>query len=641
MKVRHVKFIWGASKIIKGHWYLGLFGIYDRVEGKHDDGLAISVRGIFAWLAGAMVAAYFAFAVTLFWFWQRNPYSLLTFSDALLRPVRRAEVRDLQGQAFIAEGTDAMRAKHWTEAVNLLRQGLAYHPGDLRGRLTLAQFYVAANQRPLALKVMQEGLGTEFPGRPFLQVLFDLAEQGEDYDLVVRTGNRYLPSLAGDAATRDRRWLQGRVFAALLTAKRFDEALALAKSEETGDLGSEHQVLALLGQNKPDAALAVIREWEARPHADTHAAKRLRARSQREAKQFDAMDRTLDELRAEAPADPRPYVYGVIQRAMSGREASAAAALDDFLFRFGGTTQNLQMVAEPLAEIGKATLLDRVVAAAADRGFVATPYQVLVVQTAVQRGDWPVARRTLAAMKPPGPREMAAQFWHDWMERLLPAASTPSDTAALTLVDFLRSRPWPMKILRASIEALRLGGQLETARDVLAVAAGSFPASTWVAEQQAEVARLLAARQAAAAPAVAAGSGPLLSEKLFFERLTVLLRDGQWTPADELLREARGAQPAPRWVEARDSELRFAQIRVYQGRGDTADLVAAAKLYLNGDASRSRQVIDVGRAVFDQGDKPTAIAIAKEVLRATPDFAPAQRYLAEWQPKPPAAPKKK
>ena len=152
MKIRHIKFVWGASQVIKGHWYFGLFGFYDRVEGKHDDALAISGRGLLLWFSGATVAAYFAFATTLFWFWQRNPYSLLTFSDALLRPVRRDQVRDLQGQAFIAQGTDAMRAKHWAEAVSLLRQGLAYHPSDLRGRMTLAQFYVAANQRPVALK---------------------------------------------------------------------------------------------------------------------------------------------------------------------------------------------------------------------------------------------------------------------------------------------------------------------------------------------------------------------------------------------------------------------------------------------------------------------------------------------------------
>ena len=100
-----------------------------------------------------------------------------------------------------------------------------------------------------------------------------------------------------------------------------------------------------------------------------------------------------------------------------------------------------------------------------------------------------------------------------------------------------------------------------------------------------------------------------------------------------MLRDARTAKPPPRWVDPRDGELRLAQIRILQGRGDVAGLIAAAKLYLNRDAARSRQVLDVASAVFAKDDKATAVALAKEILRATPDFAAAQRALGEWQPK--------
>ena len=480
MKKRHIKFIWGASEVIKGKWHFGLVGFYDRIEGKRDDGLAISVRGLLQWLGGAAAATYLAFATTLFWFWQRNPYCLLTYSDALLRPVRRAEVRDLQGQAFIAQGIDAMRAKHWAEAVSLLRQGLAYHPGDLRGRLTLAQFYVAANQRPLALKMLQEGLGAEFPGRAFLQVLFDVAEQGEDFDLVVRVGDRYLPQLNTAASTRDRRWLQARLFSALASSQHFTELQALADAEEPGDIASEHKVLACLGRGRPDEALAALSEWKAQPRSDVRVVLRLRIRALREAKRFDEMDRAIEELRILSPADPRSAVYGVVQRAMAGRAAAASVALGDYLFRFGGTTQNLQMLGEPLAEIGQRGLLERVIAAAAERGFPAATYQVMLVQAVVQDGDWETATRTLAAMKPVAVRDVAGQLWRDWMQRLVAAASVPGDAAGPALVDFLHTRPWPLKMFRLSVDALRLGGRLDTARDVLALAGGAFPASAWI-----------------------------------------------------------------------------------------------------------------------------------------------------------------
>jgi hypothetical protein len=52
------------------------------------------VRGLLWWTFGGAVAAYLAFATALFYFWERNPYNLLTYEDAVWRPMRREEVRD-------------------------------------------------------------------------------------------------------------------------------------------------------------------------------------------------------------------------------------------------------------------------------------------------------------------------------------------------------------------------------------------------------------------------------------------------------------------------------------------------------------------------------------------------------------------
>ena len=45
MKRRRIKLVWGAAKVIRGRWYFGLFGLYDRLEGEREGGLAISLRG--------------------------------------------------------------------------------------------------------------------------------------------------------------------------------------------------------------------------------------------------------------------------------------------------------------------------------------------------------------------------------------------------------------------------------------------------------------------------------------------------------------------------------------------------------------------------------------------------------------------
>lgn len=511
-------------------------------------------------------------------------------------------------------------------------RGLQLYPNDLHARLTLGQFYVAANQRPMSLKVLQEGLQNEFPGRAYLQVLFDIAEQGEAYDLVGRICDRYLPQLKGDAAVRDRRWLVGRQFSALVGAQHFNEALAVAAAEEPGETASEHRVLALLGRGRTDEALAQLAEWRQRPRADLQAVLRLRVRALREAKQFEEMERAIEELRALSPADSRSAVYGVVQRAMAGREESAQAALKDYLFRFGGAAQNLQLVAEPLAEVGHLPLLERCVAAATERGYPLRPFQILLVQTQVTRGEWATASRTLAAIKPPTGRDaMQGQLWHDWMRRLIDTALNQSDAAPVGLLEFLRSRPWSIKIYQKSVEALRLAGRFETARDVIAQAGGAFPESEWLETQKTEVAREIIAHQPVVAEAVVAKLPP---EKIFFQRLDEFIRTEQWLPAEQLMREARNAQPAPSWLGPRDGELRLALMRVAHAKGQVPEMLAAARLYLNGDNERSQQTLNFGRTLFAKGDKDSAIALAKEVLRRTPDFPPAVRLLSEWQPKP-------
>ena len=129
------------------------------------------------------------------------------------------------------------------------------------------------------------------------------------------------------------------------------------------------------------------------------------------------------------------------------------------------------------------------------------------------------------------------------MQRLITAASVPGEATSLGLVDFLRSRPWPVKIFQKSTEALRTAGRLEAARDVLAVASAAFPASASIEDQKREVARLLAAQLAANPAPVAASAGNLPGEKIFFQRLGDLLRDEQWALVEPLIPVYPGGRP--------------------------------------------------------------------------------------------------
>lgn len=629
-----IKFVWGGPERIKGRWYFGLFGFYGRTEGEHADGLAVSVRRLLPLLVTAGVAAWLAGAAALYWFWQRNPYNLQTYSDAVLLPLRRAQIRDQNGQALIAQGIDAFRDHKWEEASNYLKRGLALHPDDPRARLKLAEFYVASNQRGLALREYQEGLTVKFPGRAYLESMFGLAEQEENFDLVVQTARRYLPLLADEAGRLDRRWLSSREMGALLGARRFEDALAAAEAAEPGDLTREHRVLALLELHRTEDARRLLEEWRQLPGADRSTVVRLSVRVFREAGQMDEMERALRELKELSPTDPRPLVYGIIQQALAGRETAARAALDDFVFRFGGSPENLRLMAEPLAEIANLPLLEVCAASAAERGYAALPFNVLLVQALVQKSEWKAASAIFAKLVPPTGRDAPMhQAWAEWMKQLLDAVQGRSGTNAVTLVDVLRSRLWSVKIYQTTVAALLHAKQIETARDVTNLAQLRFPANASITKLAAEVALAVESQPSApAAPVVVAQRFP--KENVFFQRLGDALNGEKWDAAEQLLRDARNALPEPDWFALRDGDFRLAEVRVAHGKGERVRMQSVAGLFINGDPQRSRQALDLAQAIFNKGDKDSAIWIVAEVLRRTPTHTAARKLMAEWRPEP-------
>jgi hypothetical protein len=639
MKIPRVKLVWGGSRVIRGRWYLGLFGIYDRVAGQPGGGVAVSIRGALLWSAALLMAAYVAGATALFWYWQRNPYSILTYSDAVLYPFRRSAIDAKKGQAFIAQGTDLFRARKYADAATLLRLGLARYPRDIAGRLLLAQFYVIANQRTIAAATLEEGLTKDYPGRAYLEALFNAAAQGEDYARVVEIGMRFLPQLQAPEQTRDYRWLTGRVFGALLASGRNAEALEFARQERPSDAAWEHQVLAELALEKPGEALATLERWRAMPGADERTLLRLKVRVLREAKRLPEMERALGELRGMFPGDPAPLVYGIVQRAMAGSRAEADAALKDYIFRFGASAQNLILAAEPLAEIGQLELLRQCADAGAERGLATGRINVLLVQLLLERGDWRAAQGIFAKIPTPAGRDAAAaQIWRDWMERMIEASASPTEAAQVALLEFFRSRPWPLAMFRRTIEVMRRVERLETARDLLAVAHRNFPASAWAQEQGAKVAAELAARETPAVAAAPAVTGPRLpAEAIFFSQLNDALAARKWDDAAQLVRDARAARPAPSWVATREPALLLAQVRINHGKADRQAMMTATRLFLNGDQNRARQMLDVAEQMHREGDKDTAVLLAKEVVANIANFPPATRLLAVWEPKPAAA----
>lgn len=628
---RRLKFIWGSGDALPGEWKLGLWGKYDRGEGTHGLGTAVSVRGLLRWFGVVCVAAYLVGATALYVWLRGRPYNLVTYTDTLLLPVRWPHVREQLGRSLIAQGLDEMKAQKWFEGQMHLRAGLNRAPHDLRARMELAGFYSAINQRPRALKVLTEDLDSGYPGRRYLESLFAIAAAGEDYDVIVAACDRYLPTERDDHL-----WLLTQKIQALLDDHRPAEALALVEKDPAAEtsLLREKRVFALLDLGRGAEAVDYLAHWKTEPGASAAQITRLQVRALRETGRFADMDAALAAFRDLAPSDPRTSIYSVVQLALAGRTREASAAMDDFLFRFSSSAQSLLALATALAETPARDLLQRCRDEAALHGFPLPPFDMALLQAQVRAADWNGALQTLPRIKPvEGRASQLDKFVYSLFDAMVKAAAMPDDAAQATLVALIQERPLTLKIYRQTAEALLAAGRLDTAGRVLGAASVGYPTSPTLARLREQLdaakqkqAEALAAAQSAQAPAA---STPALG-KDFFAQLDQLMQDAKWNDAAEEIRRIRVARPA--WLRRSEDAVLERQMTISVHRGDALELLAAVTLYLDGTREHADRVLQVAREARAAGMVADGERVVNEVLRKQRDYPPATRLLREWHP---------
>ncbi len=655
MEFPQLKLCWNGSRL-EAKWRLGFFGTYTSGSGL---GLVhvvvISLRGLLAWIGVLAVAAYFTGAATL-WFWlDRRPHNYVTYADLIL-PARWHEIEGMRGRAMIAEGLDDIEARRWGEGMQKLRIGIARYPDEIKGRMVLADIFLAMKARKQAVETYDGGLAARYPGRAYIEAMTRVAAQSEDFTWWLRTCDRALVLVGDDAGQADeRRWLVRQKLSALLAADRAEEALQLAESE--GELHSpmisEFRVLALLKAGRAADAVRFLDEWAARAEGRVEAqVVRLQVRAYREAGDPAGMERALEALRSLSPTDARPYIYGIVQNTLAGRAAEAEDGIDQFFLRFGSRSKDVQMLAAPLAEIEALDALRRVVAHAERQGFDMQLFSRYLFTVHSARGEWREAAAVLESMEAEvgaskNPRVME---WHALMTAQMQAALDAGEGTQSTLVSLVRSRQFALGYYKDLITGLRRAGRPATARQIVTFVQGVYPTNqdidTWRLELDAELAAVQAASLAVAIP-VRAGAGQIaatdrapaqdtLSETQFFARLDELAKADKPSEAVQFIRDARRSRPA--WLSGRDAELQRTEVRLSGKAGDVLGMRSAARLYLTGERMRSAQMIEVARDLHGAGRKDEGVVLLREILTKEPAYGVAQKLLDQWVPKAPVKP---
>ena len=639
-KIPKIKLQWATSQQTPGEWRLGLFGLYQR-KGGRGTGLAVSVRGLICWGVLAAAMAYAGVAGYVWWKLERNPYNFVRYVDMLLYPLRRKEISELRGKAMIAEGMDDLKAQKWREGVMKLRIGLDKFPRDLKARLEIAKFFLAAKVRPKAQEMLIGGLEYGWPGRYFLESAVGVASAGEDQELIIELCDRGL-ALHDPARhpAADRRWLVETRIRALLAENRSDDALALTEKESAAldaDTLSEFRLLAYFQAKRSAEAVAFAEDWLARV-GESPRILRLLARAYREAGRSDDMVRTLTKLRENDPSDPRIHVFSMIQEYLAGDVVRGRALLDDYIFRFGGTPANFPLAAEPLAEIGQLAALDVLLEAARDRGLRDLRLSAARLDALVTARQWTEASQQITDIRSSMPANaLGRASLLDLMQFLIAAASDPADGAQSSLTDYVRNLQLPMSAYRRCVEVLRKSGRIDTAREIVNFAQGVFPANKYLSDTRLALDNEIKERDAAIAAAKpAAASAPVFysADKFYAKLDEVAAKDG-YEAALSLLREILKSKPS--WMLNESEPLARRELELQSMGDDVVALQAATRRYLNNDRVRIQNTVTLATNLFEAKRTEDARIVLSEVLKIVPDDARATRLMKTWfPPKPPA-----
>lgn len=626
-----MKIVWGNPAGVVEQWWFGLWGFHRRDTQRGRVDLILSGRGLLLWLAGALVAAYVGAATIWYNVQTSRRYSFVTYTDALLLPLRRAEIREAQGRALIEEGLEDLDNKRWSDAAMKLRSGLERAPHHWRARLALAQFNVMINQRAKGLQLLGEDLAYGYPGREYLGYFFKLCGTGEDYELIIKVCDRFQT-----AAQADRSWLLQSRLQALLDSGRAAEVLKLTASEDgtAGDVQREARVLGLIQLNRGPEAARILAEWRRRPDARPGQVLPLEVRVARLTGRWDDMARAQAELQRLAPNEPKNYLGSVIENLAAGREAEAERALQDYFFRFGSSPQNLLLMATELMKTRSLPLLRLCVEEAAAHGFADLRFRFLLAQRQMELGDLTGARATLAALEPMLPQaSLADTSIYQWLRGTVAAALLPDAGLQSGIAEQFRGRMMPASLYRQTAETLLAAGRTETAARILDYAKITYPDNAVLGGLRERAAALLEAERKRAVAAVpAAAPAKAINANEFFGQLEAAAHRDRWSEAGQRVRDLRLAQPD--WLPSRETDVMEWEMRIAARTSDLPALIGTARLFLNGDARRADRALRLAVELRGEGTRDMAATLLREVLARSPGFKPALKLKAAWQPPP-------
>jgi tetratricopeptide (TPR) repeat protein len=649
-KLSRVRIGWGTPPVSDGSWWLWLFCLYRR----YPDGvrgpdplhpltkkagvacLQLSVRGLLAWTFALGLIAYFGGALALLRWYERMPHNRVSYAD-LVVPARWSQVSALRGQATIVEAYGDLKAGNFQPGFAKLRFGLARNPADAKARLDLARIYVAIRLRPLAERTVLDAFEHGYPGKQFVRDAFALmAESDHPEQSLLFCKKARATAVEARTLSADLRLIDEMHARTLLEAGRSAEALALVRLHlpAEDEFARDVQVQHLLATKAFDEAVRAVEDWLTQAPGSKEAL-RLSVRVYREAGRFAEMQEALKRLQTRMGAGPEFASYKVVQHALAAQRVETNAAIEDFLFRYGASPRNLQLLVSLLGDIGQTEAILRVEQDARERGFDPARIRLSRLQALIVARDWREASALADVLSRSKERLTPGEIvLLQTLTFLVQSCLDGASGAKASLLKAITERPGAMKLYRTVIEALLSAGQARTALAVLSFGEGPFPDSRYLTEVRSRVTAQIATEEATEQAAVVRKEEPVTLPDLpaLLQSVERLANAGQREEALTLIRRHRRAAPA--FFPEKSHELARWEVRLPAEAGDLSQLQLNLRAHLKTGALTSDEVLTLARGWHKAGHTASAHLTVRELLRRDPGHQEALKTWSEWMPKP-------
>jgi len=571
--------------------------------------VAALVLGLSGYLAGA----------TALWLWlDRNPHNQARWLDVLQLPWRWDELRVKRGETAIVTARERLKARDYVEAFHHLRTGLARAPGNVEGRVLLAQMLVGHDPQR-ALELMEAGIPHAGADPRFLGALFAFYHQLQIQAAALERLDQ-LRARPPAGWGEESRALVGRTRAHLLAAQgRTDEALAEVQSLPPGPLAAVTRADVLLRAGRATEARDALADV-APPGVPAAELARRHGEIAVALGDADALLGALRRWRAAASDEPAPYLYGFSAWHRLNRASYRDAAEREYYQLFGRNDGALQALAALAVSLDLPDVVERARHVALSQRASAFAYLVHLTEIELRRGSYEAAVRRLREWEDfVETLQPAQRFYPEFIKRLARAAFAGGETEADALLAHLTAHrgqaQLPVWLMAARIA--ERAGQPALQQKILRPALAMYPRTDELLAMQGRIEQgaALAPKAVAAGPARAAVPA---TAREALARFDELLAAESLAAARDLLRAVRAERPG--WLEAAAPAVARREIELAFATADRLTTRSHVRQYLgrHRDTGAALALVDLARAFAKQGRADDARLVADEIMAAQP-----------------------